>query len=131
MTPGRLDAPTPSTHTPRSIADRDETLDWVAAPCGLDDIGVTLIGPVLSATEGRSLAVLYDDEQRFRSTIDMARHRFGAGQYRYFEHPHLAAHRAGRRAYDSDQAGALRPNVANGSGGATHHDHARAPDHRG
>ena len=30
---------------------------------------------------------LYDDDDRFRSTIDMARHRFGAGQYRYFAHP--------------------------------------------
>ena len=27
---------------------------------------------------------LYDDDGRFRSTIDMARHRFGEGQYRYF-----------------------------------------------
>jgi hypothetical protein len=33
------------------------------------------------------VADLYDDEVRFRSTVDMARHRFGAGQYRYFAHP--------------------------------------------
>jgi hypothetical protein len=30
---------------------------------------------------------LYDDDGRFRSTIDMARHRFGQGQYRYFAYP--------------------------------------------
>jgi hypothetical protein len=30
---------------------------------------------------------LYDDDGLFRSTIDMARHRFGEGQYRYFANP--------------------------------------------
>ena len=33
------------------------------------------------------LAGLYDDDRRFRSTIDMARHRYGEGSYRYFAHP--------------------------------------------
>jgi uncharacterized protein len=32
------------------------------------------------------LAALFDDG-RFRSTIDMARHRFGDGRYRDFDHP--------------------------------------------
>jgi hypothetical protein len=30
---------------------------------------------------------MYDDVRRFRSTIDMARYRFGEGQYRYFAAP--------------------------------------------
>ena len=34
-----------------------------------------------------ALIALYGDDGRFRSTIDMARHRFGEGQYRYFAHP--------------------------------------------
>ncbi len=34
----------------------------------------------------RELSDLFDGG-RFRSTIDMARHRFGDGQYRYFDHP--------------------------------------------
>jgi uncharacterized protein len=29
---------------------------------------------------------LYDKPELFRSRIDMARHRFGSGQYRYFPH---------------------------------------------
>ena len=33
------------------------------------------------------MAALYDDDARFRSTIDMARYRFGEGQYRYFDRP--------------------------------------------
>ena len=44
--------------------------------------------PVLFSTrECQSLVALYGDDHRFRSTIDMARHRFGEGQYRYFAHP--------------------------------------------
>ena len=46
--------------------------------------------------ECRALVELYDDDDGFRSTIDMARHRFGEGQYRYFAHP--AARRRGRAA---------------------------------
>jgi uncharacterized protein len=41
---------------------------------------------VLSEQECRSLAALFDGDG-FRSTIDMARHRFGDGRYRYFDHP--------------------------------------------
>jgi len=33
------------------------------------------------------LAGLYDDDRRFRSTINMGQHRFGAGEYRYFARP--------------------------------------------
>jgi len=33
------------------------------------------------------LTGLYGDDARFRSTIDMARHRFGQGEYRYFDRP--------------------------------------------
>src|SRR3954447_17623643 len=43
--------------------------------------------PVLSAAECRDLAARFDDDAAFRSTIDMGRHRFGAGSYRYFAAP--------------------------------------------
>ncbi|MDT7685570.1 MAG: uncharacterized protein QOG57_5880, partial [Pseudonocardiales bacterium] len=33
------------------------------------------------------LAARYDDEGQFRSTINMARYRFGEGEYRYFDTP--------------------------------------------
>ncbi len=73
--------------TTRSVADRVDSLDWPAVADGLDELGAALTGPVLSVAECRALTGLYDDEDRFRSTIDMARHRFGEGQYRYFAHP--------------------------------------------
>ncbi|MBA3523091.1 MAG: 2OG-Fe(II) oxygenase [Geodermatophilaceae bacterium] len=53
----------------------------------LDTSGHVQTAALLSAAECASIRDLYDDEARFRSTIDMARYRFGAGQYRYFTHP--------------------------------------------
>ena len=41
---------------------------------------------VLEPAECTDLSDLFDGG-RFRSTIDMARHRFGDGRYRYFDHP--------------------------------------------
>ena len=43
--------------------------------------------PLLTAAECRALAALWDDGARFRRHIDMARHRFGEGEYRYFATP--------------------------------------------
>ncbi len=54
---------------------------------GLDELGSSLTGPLLDASECKALADLYGDDGRFRSTIDMARFRFGKGEYRYFERP--------------------------------------------
>ncbi|NIH79983.1 MULTISPECIES: 2OG-Fe(II) oxygenase [Amycolatopsis] len=62
-------------------------LDWPALTRDLNDLGCALTPPILSPAECRELAALYDDPGRFRSTIDMARFRFGSGQYRYFDHP--------------------------------------------
>lgn len=38
-------------------------------------------------SECREIASWYTDVDRFRSTIDMARYRFGQGEYRYFGDP--------------------------------------------
>ncbi|MBA3283216.1 MAG: 2OG-Fe(II) oxygenase [Acidimicrobiia bacterium] len=78
---------TSSRTRPSSIADRVDALEWTDGVEGLNDLGCVDIGAVLSASECRDLADLYDDDRRFRSTIDMARYRFGEGQYRYFDHP--------------------------------------------
>ena len=69
------------------VATRVAGLDWTAICRGLDDLGSSLTGPVLQPPECRGIAELYDDDRRFRSTIDMARYRFGQGQYRYFDRP--------------------------------------------
>ncbi len=46
-----------------------------------------LTGPLLTPDETAHIAGLYDDDTRFRATIDMARYRFGLGEYRYFKPP--------------------------------------------
>jgi uncharacterized protein len=71
----------------RTIADRVDGLHWADIGSGLDDVGVAPTGSVLAVGECRALVDIYGDDARFRSTIDMARHRFGEGQYRYFDHP--------------------------------------------
>lgn len=70
-----------------SIAQRVDDLDWNRAVAGLDDVGISATGFILTPEECCDLRAIYDDTQRFRSTIDMARHRFGEGQYRYFARP--------------------------------------------
>lgn len=70
-----------------SLARRVDGLDWDHAGAALDDVGVAAVGPVLTVDQCRQLTELYAQTDRFRATIDMARHRFGRGQYRYFAHP--------------------------------------------
>ncbi|MGW3545228.1 2OG-Fe(II) oxygenase [Nocardia niigatensis] len=67
-------------------ADRVTQQEWAALAGELDEYGHALTGPLLTAGECHALAALYDDEEHFRSTVDMARHRFGSGEYRYFTH---------------------------------------------
>jgi hypothetical protein len=69
-----------------SIHDRVDALDWDGVRAQLDDRGFAVTAPFLGETECAALAGLFDGG-RFRSTIDMARHRFGDGRYRYFDHP--------------------------------------------
>jgi hypothetical protein len=69
------------------MRDRVDALDWAALAAEVDASGSAQTAPVLTREECRGIAALYDDADRFRSTIDMARFRFGSGQYRYFGHP--------------------------------------------
>jgi len=65
-------------------------MNWQDAERQLDERGFAVTEPLLSGEECAELAELFDGG-RFRATIDMARHRFGDGRYRYFDHPLPAA----------------------------------------
>jgi hypothetical protein len=68
--------------------DPDLNLDWTAIGQSLDERGYgSSSSPVLTRAQCQELAGLYDDDQRFRSRIDMARYRFGEGEYKYFANP--------------------------------------------
>jgi uncharacterized protein len=69
-----------------ALAERVETLPWHDLHTELDAKGFAQTPTVLSAQESRELAALYDTGE-FRSTIAMARHRFGEGEYKYFANP--------------------------------------------
>jgi uncharacterized protein len=63
-------------------------LDWGALERSLDERGYAAAAcPVLERDECAALVDLYEDERRFRSTVEMARYRFGEGEYKYFANP--------------------------------------------
>ena len=68
------------------VGARVDELAWDEIGAQLDARGFAVTERVLTAGECDELAELFDGG-RFRSTIDMARHRFGDGRYRYFDHP--------------------------------------------
>ncbi|MFC4857669.1 2OG-Fe(II) oxygenase [Actinophytocola glycyrrhizae] len=63
------------------------TTDWTALAAEVDEYGCALLPRLLTDAECAGLVALYDEPDRFRATIDMARYRFGRGRYRYFRAP--------------------------------------------
>ena len=70
-----------------NLGARIAALDWTAIDVSLDQVGCAVTGPLLSAGECAALADLYPGEAGFRSRVIMARHGFGRGEYKYFDHP--------------------------------------------
>ncbi len=62
-------------------------LDWTGLAAELNTEGVAVTPPLLSAEQCAELRELFDHPTAFRSTVTMARHRFGEGLYRYFAYP--------------------------------------------
>jgi hypothetical protein len=75
-----------------------ERADWTGMAAGLDADGCARTPRLLTAGQCADLIALYDQPGPFRATIDMARHRFGSGQYRYFGDDPPGAVRALREA---------------------------------
>ena len=65
------------------IAARLADLDWTTIERSLWEWGYAKTPPVLTPDECAELMALYDDDTRFRSRVDMARYRFGLGEYKY------------------------------------------------
>jgi hypothetical protein len=74
-----------------TLANRVAALDWRGIAARLDADGCATTGPLLSASECRSLASAYGTHALFRSRVVMGRHGFGRGEYQYFAYPLPAA----------------------------------------
>jgi hypothetical protein len=62
-------------------------LPWPAIARDLDAHGCAHVPGLLPAEACAAVAAGYDADARFRSTVVMARHGFGQGEYRYFAAP--------------------------------------------
>ncbi|SPM42462.1 Uncharacterized protein MNAB215_4682 [Mycobacterium numidiamassiliense] len=67
---------------------RVDGADWDAVAADMTEVGGALLPQLLAADECASLIDLYADASLFRKTIDMGRHRYGQGEYRYFDLPY-------------------------------------------
>jgi hypothetical protein len=60
--------------------------DWGALANGLDERGFHVIRGLIEPEDCEALSGGYETDQ-FRSTVVMARHGFGRGEYKYFRYP--------------------------------------------
>ena len=67
---------------------RVESADWETITAEVNTLGGALLPPLVSPSEAHAIRELYGQPRYFRSTVDMARYRFGEGQYRYFKTPY-------------------------------------------
>ncbi len=82
LTPG-VSEPTSN----QTIEARISGLDWDRLNGELDARGYALAGNVLSDQECEALVENYDRDSIYRSRVEMKRHNFGLGEYRYFSYP--------------------------------------------
>ncbi|WP_395701094.1 2OG-Fe(II) oxygenase [Aquabacterium sp.] len=61
--------------------------DWAAVEQSLDRHGHAVLPRLLDPAQCGQLAALYARDSGFRSTVVMARHGFGRGEYKYFAYP--------------------------------------------
>ena len=62
-------------------------LDWDQLGHALDEQGIATTPPLLSPEQCAQVSDMFDEDERFRSTVVMARHAYGEGRYRYFADP--------------------------------------------
>ncbi|GIH14931.1 2OG-Fe(II) oxygenase [Rugosimonospora africana] len=80
------------TRTTNAAADpwrsRVDSGDWEAITAEVNEYGGALLPQLLTVEETVRIRQLYDRDALFRSTVNMGRHRFGEGEYRYFDAPY-------------------------------------------
>lgn len=74
-------------HDPASTHQCVDALAWHTIEQDLDRYGCAAIRGLLAPQACDTLVALYPRDERFRSRIDMRRHGFGRGEYKYFDYP--------------------------------------------
>jgi len=77
----------PSVSPVSSVVESLDRCDWPSIESSLDAQGFARLPPILTPAECEGLAALYENDALFRSRIDMARYRFGVGEYKYLAAP--------------------------------------------
>ncbi len=70
-----------------TIDERIGALPWAGIEQSLWERGYSWTRGFLDSDECAAVAALYEDASAFRSRVEMARHRFGEGEYKYFAAP--------------------------------------------
>jgi hypothetical protein len=70
-----------------TVSERLGAEDWDRVEVALRERPYARLAARLTRAECEALVALYDDDRRFRSRVDMRRHRFGEGDYKYFARP--------------------------------------------
>ena len=70
-----------------TVSGRLESLDWATLEDELASYGCAVLPALLSPTECATMIRLYETDDLFRSSVTMARHGFGRGEYKYFAYP--------------------------------------------
>lgn len=70
-----------------SAAQRVATFDWAQIQGELNERGACVLPGLLDADECGALRKSYTQDRAFRSTVVMARHGYGKGEYKYFNYP--------------------------------------------
>ena len=64
-----------------------DEIDWAHAARELDEHGCATLPGLITPAQCDLLVGLYPRDEIFRSRVVMARHGFGRGEYKYFDHP--------------------------------------------
>jgi hypothetical protein len=72
---------------PHPIAARVAAQDWTRIETALDADGYAVIAPLLTEAECANLSFGFEADATFRNRVVMARHGYGAGEYRYYAYP--------------------------------------------
>jgi hypothetical protein len=77
----------PSLVASGGLEERVAAIGWKQVLQDVNAEGHAIIKSILCADESKAISSLYQSDDLFRSRVVMERHRFGRGEYKYFNYP--------------------------------------------